>query len=113
MPTGRTNKILPDGYYIRDKANPYLVRLQQGPWKGLNIQICEGIKIRNEFLTSRPQLCYDYRVLDYSSFEPLEVESSKSLSRIIAAIAVEFLSEEMLCGGVLEPKDNPKCQTQE
>jgi hypothetical protein len=100
-------KILPDGYYTRDVANPYLIRLQMGPYKGLYIQICENIKIRELMLTSAPQLCYNYRILDYSKYEPLEVESSKVLSRIIAAIAVEFLSEEILEGCSIE---GVKCQ---
>ena len=78
----------------------------QGPYKGLKIQISENIKIRKEFFTSTPNLCYNYRVLNYGSFSSTEVDSSKSLSRIIGAIAVEFLSEEILKGGVLEPIDN-------
>ena len=94
-------KILPDGYYLRDEANPYRVLLQMGPYKGLKLQICENIKIRED-LTKTPQICYNYIVLDYASYEQLEVESSKSLSRIIAAIAVEFLSEEILGGGQIE-----------
>ena len=100
-------RILPEGYYIRDEANPYIVRLQMGPYKGLQLQLCENIKIRETELTTVPQLCYNYRVLNYGSYEPLECESSKSLSRIIAAIAVEFLSEEILEGGTIE---GVKCQ---
>jgi hypothetical protein len=95
-------RILPEGYYIRNENNPYIVTLCFGPYKGLKIQICENIKIRESDLTSSPNLCYNYRCLDYSKYEPLEVESSKVLSRIIAAIVVEFLSEEILEGGTIE-----------
>jgi hypothetical protein len=74
-----------------------------GPYQGLVLQICEDIKIITDRLTNTPQLCYNYRILQYSDKEPLECESSKSLSRIIGAIAVELLSEEILNDGVLEP----------
>jgi hypothetical protein len=100
-------KILPDGYYLRDEANPYRVKLQMGPYKGLKIQIGEKIKIRDN-LTSSPQMMYNYKILDYSGYETLEVESSKSLSKIIGAIAVEFLSEEILGGGQIESVACPK-----
>jgi hypothetical protein len=102
MPKTTLKKILPEGYYTRDKANPFLVRLRQGPYKGLYIQILEDIKIREESLTTTPQLLYNYRILHYGSLNPQECETSKSLSRIIAAIAVEFLSEEIEGGGTLE-----------
>jgi hypothetical protein len=101
--------ILPTGYYKRDPGNPYLVRLLMGPYQGLVIQIMENIKIRTDYLTGTPQLCYDYRVLHYGSYESRECESSVSLSRIIAAIAVEFLAEEILGGAGIEscPCPNP------
>jgi hypothetical protein len=98
----KTNKILPDGYYLRDENNPYLVRLLMGPYKGLTIQICENIKIRQDHLTSTPQMLYNYRILHYGDLNPRECETSKSLSRIIAAIAVEFLSEEIHNDGIIE-----------
>ena len=61
-----------------------------GPFKGLQIQIVENIKIRTDYLTSTPQLVYDYRILHYAKYDPHQVETSKELSRIIAAIAVEL-----------------------
>ena len=106
-------KILPIGYYSRDENNPNIVRLLIGPYAGLKLHINGNIKIRSSDLTSAPQLCYNYRVLDYAQFDELEIEKSKSLSRIIAAIVVEFISEDILAGGTIEsvkwqkPESNP------
>jgi hypothetical protein len=108
-------RILPEGYYTQDEANRYLVRIQQGPYSGLFIQICEDIKIIEDYLksdphlTGAPQLCYNYRILHYATCDPHECESSKSLSRIIAAISVELLSQEIESGGCIEsvPCRNP------
>jgi len=73
-----------------------------GPFEGLLIQICEGIKIRKEILTSTPQLLYDYRILHYGHLSAHECETSKSLSRIIAAIAVELVSVDIQNGTKIE-----------
>jgi hypothetical protein len=84
------NRILPNGYYLQNENNPYLVTLNMGPFKGLKIQIVENIKIRTDYLTSTPQMLYNYKVLHYAGYDPHQIETSKDLSRIIAAIAVEL-----------------------
>ena len=112
MKKQQKNKILPDGYYIGDNSNPHIITLCQGPFRGLKIQICEDIKIREEYLTTTPQLCYDYRILSYGDLNPRECEVSKSLSRIIAAISVELLYE-IIINGTIDPQENKKCQTEE
>jgi len=107
------SKIFPEGYYTSDESNPYIVRIKMGPFKGVTIQICENIKIRKDVLTGTPQLCYDYRVLQTGPFDVRECETSKILSRIIAAIAVEILSDEIHKGGIIESVQCPNQELRE
>jgi hypothetical protein len=97
-----SGRILPLGYYTQNEANPHLIRIDQGPYKGLSIQISEDIKIREDALTSNPNLLYNYRILHYADLNPRECESSVQLSRIIGAIAVELLYDEIQNGGIIE-----------
>lgn len=96
------DKILPSGYYTQDKTNPNRIRLRQGPYTGLQFEIMDKIKIREEFLTSTPQLIYNSMIVDYGKHNPTECDSSKILCRIIAAIAVELISEDIQNGGNIE-----------
>jgi len=80
------DRILPKGYY---KITDDKVELKQGLYQGLVFTIFDKVKLRKDVLTDIPQLCYDYKILDYSTYDKVEVETSVILSRIIAAIIVE------------------------
>jgi len=98
-------RILPKGYYISKESNPYIVTLEMGPFKGLQIQLCEDVKIRKDYLTDVPQLLYNYRILYYAGYDENLVETSKELSRILGAIMVELLYDEY-SGGLIKQMDN-------
>ena len=99
-------RILPEGYYIRDKSNPYIVNICQGPYNGLKIQISENIKFNDDCLTATPKLLYNYRILHYADLNPCECETSKKLSRIIAAIVVELLYDTIINDGIIETMES-------
>lgn len=83
-------RILPDGFYtVEDVTSEgYKIRIRQGTFNGVTIFLNGQIKIREEVLTGTPQLLYTSKILD-SAGHP-DLESSVSLSRIIAAMAVEL-----------------------
>jgi hypothetical protein len=83
-----SESILPKGYYSINDFNEVVLKV--GPYKGLKFKLVDKIKIREEYLTGTPQLCYDYKIADYSGYDKTEVESSIKLSRIVAAIVIEL-----------------------
>jgi hypothetical protein len=100
-----TNRILPKGYYlVMEGASSafHTVKLSMGPWTNVAIEFADKIKIREDALTGTPQLLYNYKVVDFAKYNPRDVETSPSLSKIVAAIAVELLSEQLEYGATLE-----------
>ncbi len=94
-----TSNILPDGYYdIQDDT----VRLNQGPYRGISFVIGR-IKFRENALTGQPNLCYDYTIDDSASFDATLLRSDPKLSRIIAAVIMDELSQ----GGAFESVNGP------
>jgi hypothetical protein len=83
-----------------------------GPYKGIRIQVNEKIKIIPVREKGQPQLTYNYRLLNYAGHNPRECETSKDLSRIVAAIALELVATQEE-GWTLTPIERDKCQTQE
>lgn len=95
-------KVLPDGFYTIEDTT---VWLNQGPYRGVSFEIGK-IKIRVNQLTGQPNLCYDYSIVDPASFDATLLRSDPKLTRIIAAIIVDEVSDGGTFESILNGPDN-------
>jgi hypothetical protein len=89
-----SSSILPSGFFSYEND---LVTINQGPFSGIKFSLGK-IKIRKDLLTGAPRLLYNYEIVDYAGQDPVLVEPSEQLSRIIGAIVVDLLIDEIFIG---------------
>ena len=90
-----TAPILPHGFFTYHDG---VVTINTGLFEGIQFTIGK-IKFRQEVLTNSPQLLYDYKIVEYAGSDPNVLDTSEKLSRIIGAIVVDLLADEIFIRG--------------